>query len=203
MKSRGAAKPFAKALFALAKERNQAEAVSGELAAAAALVESDADLREFFGRPGVAASTKRGVADEIATRLGCSKLTRDFLGLVAGHGRGAELPLMRDAMRDLLDADLGRVRARVRTVVALTDAERQTLTARLAQALGGNSGSAKPEGVGAAAGTPARGKPVEIVLEEVLDPRMLGGFVAESGSLVVDGSLDGQLARMRDRLTRG
>lgn len=183
MKSRGAAKPFAKALFALAKELNQAEAVSGELAGVAALVESDADLRKFFGRPGVAASTKRGVADEIATRLGCSKLTRDFLGLVAGHGRGAELPLMRDAVRDLLDADLGRVRARVRTVVALTDAERQTLSARLGQALGG--------------------KPVEIVLEEVLDPSMLGGFVAESGSLVVDGSLDGQLARMRDRLARG
>jgi F-type H+-transporting ATPase subunit delta len=181
VKSRGAAKPFAKALFALAKERHQAEAVSGELAGAAALVESDADLREFFGRPGVAASTKRGVADEIATRLGCSKLTRDFLGLVAGHGRGAELPLMRDAMRDLLDADLGRVRARVRTVVALTDAERQTLSARLGQALGGS----------------------HIVLEEVLDPNMLGGFVAESGSLVVDGSLDGQLARLKERLARG
>jgi len=181
VKSHGAAKSFAKALFTLAKERNQAEAVSGELAGAAAIVESDADLREFFRRPGVAASTKRGVADEIATRLGCSKLTRDFLGLVAEHGRGAELPLMRDAVRDLVDADLGRVRARVRTVVALTDAERQTLSARLGQALGGD----------------------QIVLEEVLDPNMLGGFVAESGSLVVDGSLDGQLARMRDRLARG
>ena len=181
MKSQGAAKSYAKALFALAKERNQAEAVAGELGGAAALVESAADLREFFARPGVAGSAKRGVADEIAARLGCSKLTRDFLGLVAGHGRGAELPLMRDAVRDLVDADLGRVRARVRTVVALTDTERQTLSGRLAQALGGQ----------------------QVVLEEVLDPSMLGGFVAESGSLVMDGSLDGQLARMRDRLARG
>ncbi len=181
MKSRGAAKAYAKALFALAKERNQAEAVAGELTGAAALVESDADLREFFGRPGVSAGVKQGVAAELATRLGCSKLTRDFLGFVAGHGRGAELPLMRDAVRDLLDADLGRVRARVRTVVALTDTERQTLSARLGRALGGS----------------------QIVLEEILDPNMLGGFVAESGSLIVDGSLDGQLARMRDRLARG
>ena len=188
MKSHGAAKPYAKALFALAKERNQAEAVAGELAGAAALVESDADLREFFARPGVAGNAKRAVADELATRLGASMLVRDFLVLVAGHGRGAQLPLMRDAVRDLLDAELGRVRARVRTVVALTDAARQTLSARLAQALGGASGSAKP---------------VDVVLEEVLDPSMLGGFVAESGSLVVDGSLDGQLARMRDRLARG
>ena len=32
---------------------------------------------------------------------------------------------------------------------------------------------------------------------------MLGGFVAEVGSLIVDGSLDGQLARMRDGCARG
>ena len=79
----------------------------------------------------MAASAKRGAADEIASRLGCSKLTRDFLGLVAEHGRGAELPRMRDAVRDLVDADLGRIRARVRTVVALTDAERDRKSTRL------------------------------------------------------------------------
>lgn len=181
MKSRGVSKSYAKALFALAKERNQVEAVTGELAAAAALVEGDADLREFFARPGVAGSVKRGVADEIATRLGCSKLTGDFLRLVAEHGRGAELPMMHDAVRDLLDAELGRVRARVRTVVPLTDPERQTLAARLGRELGVK----------------------QVVLEESVDPGMLGGFFAESGSLVVDGSLEGELARMRDRLVRG
>jgi F-type H+-transporting ATPase subunit delta len=181
VKSLGAAKSYARALFALAKERGQAEAIAGEVAAAAAVVEGDAGLREFFARPGVAAGVKRGVADELAARLGSSQLTRDFVGLVAAHGRGAELPLMRDAVRDLLDADLGRARARVRTVVPLTDAERQTLATRLGQALGGK----------------------QVVLEESVDPGMLGGFVAESGSLVLDGSLDGQLARMRERLVRG
>ena len=32
---------------------------------------------------------------------------------------------------------------------------------------------------------------------------LLGGFVAQVGSLILDGSLDGQLARMRQRLARG
>jgi F0F1-type ATP synthase delta subunit len=41
------------------------------------------------------------------------------------------------------------------------------------------------------------------VLEEVADRELLGGFVAEVGSLLVDGSLDGQLARLRDRLEHG
>lgn len=181
MRSRAAAKSYAKALFALARERDQADAVLGELAAAAALVERDAALRDFLARPGVAAGAKRAAADEIAARLGLGKLVRDFVGLAAAHGRGAELPLMRDAVRDLLDAERGRVRARVRSVAPLTEAERQTLAERLGRALGGR----------------------QVVLEEVVDPALLGGFVAESGSLVVDGSLDGQLARMRDRLARG
>jgi F0F1-type ATP synthase delta subunit len=41
------------------------------------------------------------------------------------------------------------------------------------------------------------------VIDETVDKNLLGGFVAEIGSLIVDGSLDGQLARMRQRLARG
>src|SRR6185436_3318755 len=40
-------------------------------------------------------------------------------------------------------------------------------------------------------------------VEERVDPTLLGGFVAQVGSYIVDGSLDGQLARMRERLARG
>jgi F-type H+-transporting ATPase subunit delta len=73
------------------------------------------------------------------------------------------------------------VRARVRTAVPLTDADRSALAARLQRALGGK----------------------QVIIEEVVDRNLLGGFVAEIGSLVVDGSLDGQLARMRERLVKG
>ena len=68
----------------------------------------------------------------------------------------------------------------MRTAVALTDDEKRWLAARLGQALG-----------------------KQVVLEETVDPSLLGGFVAQVGSYVLDGSLDGQLARMRERLARG
>jgi F-type H+-transporting ATPase subunit delta len=65
--------------------------------------------------------------------------------------------------------------------VPLTDDERRILAGRVSRALGGRT----------------------VLIEEVVDPGLLGGFVAEIGSLIVDGSLDGQLARMRQRLARG
>ena len=181
MRSTAAAKSYAKALFELARERQRAEATGDELARAVEVVRDDEELRRFFGRPGVAGAAKRKVAEEIATRLGVGKLVTDFVGLVADHGRGDELEVIGGAYCDLADAAAGRVRARVRTAVALTDDERRMLASRLSAVLGGK----------------------QVLIEDVVDNELLGGFVAEIGSLVVDGSLDGQLARLRDRLAKG
>jgi F-type H+-transporting ATPase subunit delta len=181
VKSHKAARSYAKALHDLARERGQVEPVGAELAQAVDVVRGDAALQNFFARPGVSPAAKRGAADEIAQRLGVGKLVRDFLGLVAAHGRADALPDIGDAYRALVDADLNRARARVRTAVALTDAERAELAARLGQALGGK----------------------QVAIEERVDTDLLGGFVAEIGSLIVDGSLDGQLVRLKDRLARG
>ena len=52
MKHRRAAASYAKALLAVAKERNQAEVVSRELGDMAETFERDGDLREFFARRG-------------------------------------------------------------------------------------------------------------------------------------------------------
>ena len=103
-----------------------------------------------------------------------------FLALAADHGRGDQLPDIAEAYRDLVDADAGRIRARVRSAVPLTEQERTALAERLGAAVGKT-----------------------VVLEERVDIGLLGGLVAEVGGLVADGSLDGQLARIRDRLERG
>jgi F-type H+-transporting ATPase subunit delta len=120
------------------------------------------------------------VAAEIGAKLQLSPLTRDFLGLVAQKGRAEYLEAIADAFRALVDGDQNRVRAQVRTAVALTDAERAALAEKLGRALGGKN----------------------VVVEETVDTQLLGGFVAEIGSFIVDGSLDGQLARLRERLVR-
>lgn len=181
MTSNRAARSYAKALHDLARAAGRAEDVARELASVVDVVRSDAALTQLFSRPGVSAAAKRGTADEIAQRLGVSKLVRDFVALVAGHGRAGILPAIGDAYQALVDADANRVRARVRTAVALNEQEKATLASRLGAALGGK----------------------HVILEEVVDKDLLGGFIAEVGSLVMDGSLDGQLARLKERLARG
>ncbi|SRR6266851_7148357 len=181
MKHRRAAASYAKALFAVAKERNQSELVSRELAAMAATLESDRELRDFFARPWIPPRAKRTVATEVAQRSDFSTLTRDFLALLAERRRTDYLTVITEKYEKLLDADLGRVRGHVRSAVPLTDAQRVMLSAKLAQALGGR----------------------QAVLKEIVDRAMLGGFIVESGSVVLDGSLEGQLERMRRRLASG
>jgi F-type H+-transporting ATPase subunit delta len=180
VKSLHAARSYAKALFELARERHQLDVVARELASVVDLVTAEAALQQFLAQPGVSPAVKRAVAEDVAQRLGVSKLTRDFLALVADHGRGDQLADILEAYRALVDADAGRVRARVRTAIALTEAERTTLAARLGAAVGKT-----------------------VVVEERLDSGLLGGLVAEVGGLVADGSLDGQLARIKERLERG
>ena len=180
MKSQHAARSYAKALFELARERHETNVVAHQLAGVIEAVTSDPALPQFFGRPGVSPAAKRAVADEIAQQLEAGKLVRDFVALVAQHGRGAQLPDIAEAYRDLVDADAGRVRARVRSVVALTEQEREALAARLGTALGKT-----------------------VVIEDRVDRELLGGLVAEVGSVVADASLDGELVRLKDRLERG
>jgi F-type H+-transporting ATPase subunit delta len=175
------ARPYARALHELARDRNQTEEVARELHAFVEALGQEPALREVLTRPWVAASAKRAVATEVASRLGLSALTRDFLGLVARQGRAEHVEDMELAFRDLVDQDLGRVRARVRAPVPLTENDRTALRERLGRALSGR----------------------RVMLEETVDDRMLGGFVAEIDSLIVDGSLEGQLARLRERLARG
>jgi F-type H+-transporting ATPase subunit delta len=174
------AKAYAKALWDLARERRATDAVMGELEQMTRLLAEGRELAGFLARPWIAAASKRAVATAVAERSGLSPLMRDFLALVAGRGRAGHLKAIADAFRQLIDIDLGRVRARVRSAVALTDAERETLAAKLRARLGR-----------------------QVVLEDVVDTTLLGGFVAEAGSYLLDGSLDGQLAQLGARIARG
>jgi F-type H+-transporting ATPase subunit delta len=178
--SRAAIKPYARALHDLATERQQTDPVAADLAKMGEVIARDARLRDFFGRPWVPRATKRAAAVAVATRLELMPLVRDFVGLVAQHGRAAHLDAIAEAYRELVDQDHGRVRARVRTAVVLTDEERAALRARLGQVMGAR----------------------EVVVDEHVDDKLLGGFVAEVGSYIVDGSLDGQLARIEERLAK-
>ena len=181
MKSRQAtAARYAKALFAIAREAGTAEAFVRELEQFAAELRGNRELEVVLLRPWIKPAERQQVAVEVARRAGCSPLVQKAMGLVAARGRMDHLPELVEAFRAFVDADAGRVRASVRAAVAFTEDEKTLLATRLGQALG-----------------------KQVIIKETVDPSLLGGFIAQVGSLVLDGSLDGQLARVRERLARG
>ncbi|MDP2625785.1 MAG: ATP synthase F1 subunit delta [Candidatus Rokubacteria bacterium] len=181
MKARqGTAGRYAKALFMITRAAGTAEAAAGELELFEDAVRQSPELVAVLQRPWVKPAERRAVAEAVAERAGCGPLVRDLAGLVAARGRIDHLREIGDAYRALVDEAAGRVRATVRTAIALTGEERRLLAGRIERALGKRA-----------------------MLAETVDTSLLGGFVAQVGSLILDGSLDGQLQRMRERLARG
>jgi F-type H+-transporting ATPase subunit delta len=176
----GTARRYAKALHMLASASGTAPAVADELDRFADLLRTQTEASAVLTRPWIKGSDRRGIAVALAERAGAGKLVRDFIGLVAERGRIDHWPEIVRAYRDLVDQELGQARAEVRTAVPLTDSERKQLGEQLQRRLG-----------------------TRVLIEERVDPALLGGFVAQVGSYILDGSLDGQLARMRERLARG
>jgi F-type H+-transporting ATPase subunit delta len=177
---RATARRYAKALHLAAREADTVEATGAEIETLAALVAGHAELREALARPWIKGPDRRAAAAAVAQRAGVSQLTRNFLALVAERGRIDHLDEMVRAYRQLVDEQMNRVRAQVRTTTPLEEPAARQLAARLERTLG-----------------------KQVVLEQTVDPALLGGFVAQVGSLIIDGSLDGQLERMRERLARG
>jgi F-type H+-transporting ATPase subunit delta len=174
------ARRYARALHSLASEGRRAEAVADELAGFEQLLSAERELREALLRPWVKAATKRGIVLEVANRLGLSPLTRNFLALVAQRRRLDVLGEILAAYRARVDEAAGRIRARVRSAAPLGDAERAALRERLGRRLGKT-----------------------VLLDTEVDPGLLGGFVAEVGSRVLDVSIAGQLAALRERIIKG
>ncbi len=174
------AKRYAKALFSAAREAGAAVAVGAELEGFQRVLAAHPEVRDVLSRPWIKATDRRAIAVPVAEKSGASRLARDFIGLLAERGRMDHLPEIVGAYRALVDDDLGQARARVRTAVALVPEDRERLGARLEQILG-----------------------KRIIVEEEVDRTLVGGFIAQVGSLILDGSLDGQLERMRERLRGG
>jgi len=175
---RRAAARYAEALFDLARERGLIEKIRAELDLLVQTVEAAAGLRALMERPDVDPERKIAI---ITAALGgrFSETVLALLGTLIRHRRGAEIPALADAYRELADEAAGVVRAEACTVVPLTPQQK----ARLVAALGRLTGR-------------------KVILQERIDPEVLAGLRVHVGEKLIDGSAAWRLRRMREELTR-
>ena len=143
----------------------------------AALVRDTKELREVWENPSIPAEQKRAVLDGIVQRGGLSRPVRNFIAVVIDKGRIRLLNEIVKQFAQELNQRLGFAEADVITARELGPSERAELEADLSR---------------------VTGKKIRARYEQ--DRSILGGAIARVGSTVYDGSVKGQLERIRRQL---
>ena len=173
------ARRYTKALFQLAREAGQEEAVGREVDEFFTAYEGS-DLRTVLTNPAFDVATRKRVLIQVANQQQLSVLTIHFLSLLLERDRLKHLPGIASYYRRLLNEAKGQVEAKVVSASALAPA----LIDRVREQLRGLSGK-------------------EVVLQQEVDPSLLGGMTVELAGKVYDGSIRTQLEKMKQRVARG
>lgn len=142
-----------------------------------ALVCDNKVLREIWENPSIPAEQKRAVLDGIVQRGGMSRPVRNFIAVVIDKGRIRFLTEIVAQFAQELNQRLGFADAEVITARELGASERAALEADLSR---------------------VTGKTIRAHYEQ--DRSILGGAIARVGSTVYDGSIKGQLERIKQQL---
>jgi F-type H+-transporting ATPase subunit delta len=149
-----------------------------ELRGIAGLLNESSDLRRVWENPAVPAEQKRRLLDVIAQRDGISRQARNLVAVLIDHRRIHFLESIISQLEKELDARLGFAEAEITSARPLGDGERREFEAQ----------------VGKLTGKKVRARYGQ-------DASLLGGAVVRLGSTIYDGSVKGQLDRLKEAIS--
>jgi F-type H+-transporting ATPase subunit delta len=169
------ARAFADVVFSA---RLDAVRAIGVLQQIALLFDESVDLRRVWENPAVPADQKRRLLDAIVQREGIDKQVRNLVAVLMDHRRLSYLGRIVEQLEKELDARLGFAEAQISTARELGDAEKRVLEAQIEK---------------------TTGKKVRATYG--LDASLLGGAVVRVGSTIYDGSVKGQLEKIKEAIS--
>ena len=175
MRDRTIARNYAEALFELGQRHDEAD-VYADAFRALDTVLGDDTVRRFLETPKIEATDKQEALEKaLAGRV--PERFLHFLLVVVAKRRQGLLPVIREEYRELLDAAVGRVHARVTLARRADDEAKALLTERLSTLLG-----------------------KDVVPHITVNPSILGGLVVRYGDRAMDGSLRRQLLSLKRQM---
>ena len=167
---------YAKALFELVDEDNTLDQTYQELTALRQVFEDNAALASVLSGVQLSLSEKKSLIDDL--KKGFSQPVSNLIQMTFDYGRINDLVAIIDEFETQYDHLQKRVHADVVSAVQLDENRRQKLANALAARLGAN----------------------EVVLNQTVDPTIIGGLIVKVGSQTLDGSIKTKLERMRQLL---
>lgn len=171
------ARPYAQAIFSLAKDEGDLKGWS-EMLALAATVASDPDMAALIDNPRV----DRDQTVEIFLEVCGKRLTdsgRNTIRVLADNDRLELLPDIAAMYEVERAAAEGTLQAEVTSARALSDAQKKSIATALTKRLGR-----------------------DVTLECRVDEALIGGAVIRAGDVVIDGSVVGKLDKLSHQLLR-
>jgi F-type H+-transporting ATPase subunit delta len=171
------ARPYANAVFELAKKRRAIDAWSRELAVVAA-VAAEPEIKDVIDSP---AATSLQKANTLARVCGedISREGKQFVQILARNKRLHLLTEISEQFEALRAQEQASLEVDVISAYPLDDAEQKRLT----EALG-------------------RRFEREVLLTSRVDESLLGGVIIRAGDTVIDGSVRGKLEKLSETLQR-
>ena len=164
---------YASALFDLAREQRQIEAVGRSLDLLAQALVDSRDFAELSSSPLVDREEAAKAFAAVGDQLGLDLLTKNFLAVLAKNGRKSHLQPVIRAFRRLSAEHRGETTAEVVTAHPLKDDQMAALKQQLRTRAGR-----------------------EVAVETRIDPEILGGIVIKMGSQMIDASIRTKLNRL-------
>ncbi|MBI2683371.1 MAG: ATP synthase F1 subunit delta [Acidobacteriales bacterium] len=168
------ARAFADAIFGLKLDAVQAQT---DVARMAAIVASSPELRSLMDNPAVPIAQKLNLIDALVAQAGVSKQVRNFIAILVDKHRLRLLPEVAAQLKAEINQRLGVAEAEVASARELGAEERGLLEAKLKQVTN-----------------------KIIQAQYARDPGILGGATVRIGSTIFDGSVRGQLRKLREKL---
>jgi len=168
------ARPYAAALFDLARAEGQVDAVETGLGAFQTLADESEDFRRFLRSPVINTETKAATIETILAKADAQPIVANLVKVVARNGRLFALPAIIRAYRALAAAERGEIAADVTSAAPLSTAQRTSLAETLKARIGKT-----------------------VTLTEHVDPSLIGGLVVKVGSRMIDSSLKTKLQAMK------
>jgi F-type H+-transporting ATPase subunit delta len=165
---------YASALFDLARDKKQIDAVGRSLDALGQALLNSKEFAELIASPLVSREDAGKAFAALAPKLSLDPITTNFLGVLARNGRKKALQAIVRAFSRLASEHRGETTAEVITARPLSDDQMAALKRQLRARAGG----------------------ADVNLETEVDPNILGGIVVKLGSQRIDASIRTKLNRL-------
>ena len=158
--------------------RLDANAAIGGLREISRLLTQSSDLRRVWENPAVPADQKRKLLDAIVQQEGIERHVRNLIAVLIDHRRIQFLERITQQLEKELDSRMGVAEAQIMSARQLGDAEKRALESQIEKATG-----------------------KKVRAQFGLDASLLGGAVVRVGSTIYDGSVKGQLEKIREAIS--